>query len=138
MKADDPRAAPLQHHMEYLLELGEVHATRVVATLVDGVQGHANREDTVDMVYLPISMGFCSCGYKLYMNLLGFWTRCKPDGRIVVDGIEDKGFVDGTDVWTILQQLEEELLSLNLSVLLCIFKLPQVLCQSHGQRSFGR
>jgi len=24
MKADDPRAAPLQHHMEYLLELGRV------------------------------------------------------------------------------------------------------------------
>ena len=43
MKADDPRSAPLKFHLDYLLELGEVRATRVVATLSDGgVQGHAN------------------------------------------------------------------------------------------------
>ena len=57
MKAD--QSALLKHHLDYLLELGKVRATRVVATLSDGgVQGHANRKDTVDMVYLPISMGF--------------------------------------------------------------------------------
>jgi hypothetical protein len=51
MKADDPRSAPLKYHVDNLLELGEVQATRVVATLSDGgVQGHANRDDTVDMV----------------------------------------------------------------------------------------
>jgi hypothetical protein len=87
MKANDPRAAPLQHHMEYLLELGEVRATRVVATLVDGIQGRANREDTVDNVYLPMSMGYRNC-YNRYMNSLGFKTRCKANGELVVDGIE--------------------------------------------------
>jgi hypothetical protein len=87
MKADDPCAAPLQHHMEYLLELGEVRATHVVATLVDGVQGHENREDTVDNVYLPMSMGYRNC-YKRYMNLIGFKIRCNPKGVIIVDGIE--------------------------------------------------
>ncbi len=47
MKADDPRSAPLKHHSDYLLEVGEVQATRVVATLSDGgVQGHANCKDT--------------------------------------------------------------------------------------------
>jgi hypothetical protein len=57
MKADDPRSAPLKYHLDYLFELGKVRATRatrVVATLSDGgVQGHANRDNTVDMVYLP-------------------------------------------------------------------------------------
>ena len=57
-KNNDPRVAPLKFHLDYLLSLGEVCATRVVATLVDGIQGHANRDDTVDIVYLPISMGF--------------------------------------------------------------------------------
>ncbi len=85
MKADDPRAAPLQHHMEYLLELGEVRATRVVATLVDGIQGHANQEDTVDNVYLPMSMGYRNC-YNQYMNSVGFKTRCKANGAMAVDG----------------------------------------------------
>ncbi len=55
MKVDDPHTTPLQQHMEYLLKLGEVRATQVVAT-VGGIQGRANQEDTVDMIYLPISM----------------------------------------------------------------------------------
>jgi hypothetical protein len=51
MKADDPQSAPLKYHVDNLLELGEVRATKVVATLSDGgVQGHANRDDMVDMV----------------------------------------------------------------------------------------
>jgi len=87
MKAD--QSALLKHHLDYLLELGEVRATRVVATLSDGgVQGHANRKDTVDMVYLPISMGFRNC-YKRYMHSLGYKIRCKPDGALIVDGIVD-------------------------------------------------
>ena len=40
IKCDDLRMQALTHHYEYLLNLGEVRATRVVATLVDGVQGH--------------------------------------------------------------------------------------------------
>jgi len=37
IKHDDPWMQALTHHYEYLLNLGEVRATRVVATLVDGV-----------------------------------------------------------------------------------------------------
>ena len=91
MKVDDPRSAPLKYHLDYLLELGKVRATRVVATLSDdgGVQGHANRDDMVDMVYLPISMGYRNC-YKRYMHSLGYKIRCKPDGaKYIVDGIVD-------------------------------------------------
>jgi len=58
MKADDPWSAPLKYHLDYLFELGKVRTTKVVATLSDGgVQGHSNREEKVDMVYLPISVG---------------------------------------------------------------------------------
>ena len=72
MKADDPQSAPLKYHVDDLLELGEVRATKVVATLSDGgVQGHANRDDRVDMVYLPISMGYQNC-YKRYMHSRGY------------------------------------------------------------------
>jgi hypothetical protein len=58
LKADNPQSISLHHHLDYLLNLGEVRATRVVATFVDGMHGHANRDDTIDMVYLPISMGY--------------------------------------------------------------------------------
>ena len=97
MKVDDPRLAPLLMHLDYLLNLGEVCATRVVTTLVDGIQGHANREDTIDQAYLPISMGYRSC-YKRYMLSLGLHTRCAPDGAIIVDGVDigtpsDHGYV---------------------------------------------
>ena len=91
MKADDPRSTPLKYHLDYLLELGEVRATRVVATWGSdgGVQGHANRDNTVDMVYLPISMGYRNC-YKRYMHSLGYKIRCKPDeAKYIVDGIID-------------------------------------------------
>jgi hypothetical protein len=81
---DDERGKTLTEHFEYLLELGEVRATRVIATLVDGVQGHANRDDTVDMVYLPISMGYRNC-YQRYMSRLGYNVSCKPNGSIVVE-----------------------------------------------------
>ena len=73
--------------MEYLLELGEVQATQVVATLVDGIQGHANQGDIVDMIYLPMKMGYCSC-YRPCMNSFGFKTRWKPNGGIDVDRLE--------------------------------------------------
>ena len=97
MKENDPRSEPLKHHLEYLLNLGEVRATRVVATLVDGVRGQTNREDTVEMVYLPISMGYRNC-YKRYMSSLGFEVRCKPNGAVYVKGVNegkpvDHGFV---------------------------------------------
>ena len=52
-------ALALKHHFDHLMQLGEVQATQVMAALVDGVQaGQTNCKDTVDMVYLPISMGY--------------------------------------------------------------------------------
>ena len=60
---NEEQAILLKQHFEYLLELGKVYATRVLATLVDGEQGHANRDGTVDMVYLPTLFGFRPC-YK--------------------------------------------------------------------------
>ncbi len=86
---DHGRANVIREHFEYLLELGEVRATRVIATLVDGEQGHTNREDTVDMVYLPLSFGFRPC-YARYMNSLGYNVTCRPNGGIIVEGIDGK------------------------------------------------
>jgi hypothetical protein len=62
-------------HFEYLKNLGEVRATLIVATLVNGMQGHANCGDSLDVTYFPILLGFWSC-YKQYMALLGYvvWT----------------------------------------------------------------
>ena len=54
IKNNDARLPDLMRHFEYLLELGEVRATHVVAPMVDGVAGRANRSEAVDMVYLPI------------------------------------------------------------------------------------
>lgn len=89
VKDDDDRGLALKDHFQYLLNLGKVRATRVIATLVDGVQGHANRQDTVDMVYLPISMGYRNCS-RQYMARLGYNVSCKPNGAIVVEGIDGK------------------------------------------------
>ena len=86
---DVKRNEPLMHHFEYLLNLGEVRATRVVATLVDGVQGHANREDTVEQTYLPISMGYRSC-YRRYMASIGYKVRTTGVGVAIVEGVEGK------------------------------------------------
>jgi len=86
---DDKRANELKVHFERLLQLGEVRATRVIATFVDGEQGHANREDTVDMAYLPTSFGFRPC-YRRYMENAGYSVTCRPNGGVVVEGINGK------------------------------------------------
>ena len=44
---------PLMRHFQYLLELGEVRATRTVTTLVDGMAGRANHDDDADATFLP-------------------------------------------------------------------------------------
>ena len=93
--ADEKRTKALKDHFDTLLCLGEVRATRVIATLVDGEKGHANREDTTDMVYLPVSFGFCPC-YKRYMEALGYDVSCRPNGGIIVRGVDGKG-VDSTE-----------------------------------------
>jgi hypothetical protein len=96
MRDDDPRLPALKNSLDYLLGLGEVRATRAVATLVDGASGHANRNDTVDNVYLPISMGYRSC-YKRYMASIGHDVSCQPNGAVRVEGKlgkpSDNGYV---------------------------------------------
>jgi hypothetical protein len=44
IEKNDQKYDPLMRHLEYLKNLGEVRATGVLATLVDGMQGHANRD----------------------------------------------------------------------------------------------
>ena len=43
---DDPRMIHLRDHFDYLHKFGEVKATKVIATVVDGARGLANRQDT--------------------------------------------------------------------------------------------
>jgi hypothetical protein len=57
IRRNDARLALLKAHFQYMMNLGEVRATRVAATLVDGVAGHSNHDNAEDMVYLPISIG---------------------------------------------------------------------------------
>jgi hypothetical protein len=76
-------------HFEYLKNLGEVQATKVVDTLVNGMQGHANRDDSLDVTYLLISMGYWSC-YKRYMALLGYVVRTTAMGAYIVTGEDGK------------------------------------------------
>ena len=56
-----------------------------MATPVDGIQGQTNRKDTVEMVYLPIIMGYQNC-CKQYMASLDRHVRCKPDVAVIVEG----------------------------------------------------
>jgi hypothetical protein len=58
LKLNESKYEPLMMHFEYLSNLGEVRAMRVVATLVDGMVGHANCNNVQDVTYLPISMGY--------------------------------------------------------------------------------
>ncbi len=83
IKKNDQKYEPLMRHFEYLKNLGEVRATRVVAKLVDGMQGHANCHDSVNMTYLPISMGYWSC-YKRCMALLGYAVLTTEMGAFIV------------------------------------------------------
>ena len=60
---DDIWLPLLKKHFEYLLQCGEVRATRMMASFVDGVylgqinDGGVNNDKLVDVVYLPISWG---------------------------------------------------------------------------------
>ncbi len=85
------------HHFEYLKNLGEVRATRIVSTLVDGMIQVHNREDkkaAAEVTYLPISMGYRQC-YRRYMASLGCtaetdsagaWTITRDDGGPIDSG----------------------------------------------------
>ncbi len=89
IKKNDRKYEPLLRHFEYLKNLGEVQATQVVATLVDGMQGHANRDNSLDVTYLPISMGYRSC-YKWYMASLGYVVQMTAMGAYIVTGEDGK------------------------------------------------
>jgi hypothetical protein len=89
IEKDDQKYEPLMRHFEYLKNLGEVRVTRVVATLVNGMQGHANRDKSPDMTYLPISLGYWSC-YKQYMALLGYVVWTTAMGAFIVMGGDGK------------------------------------------------
>jgi hypothetical protein len=93
VEKNERKYQPLLHHFEYLKNLGEVRATRVVSTLVDGMGGHANRDNNIDVTYLPISMGYRSC-YKRYMKALGYDVRTTPMGGFVVTADDEGQEVD--------------------------------------------
>ena len=51
--------------------------------------GLSNRKESVENVYLPISMGYCNC-YKHYMTMLGYEVCCKVIGAMMVVGQNGK------------------------------------------------
>jgi predicted small metal-binding protein len=89
---DNRKLEPLVSHFEYLMNLGKVRATRVVSTLVDGMGSHNNRDASLDVTYLPISMGYRSC-YKRYMSSLGYITETTATGAFKIRK-EDGSAVD--------------------------------------------
>jgi len=94
VEKNERKYQPLLHHFEYYLKnLGEVRAMRVVATLVDGMGGHANRDNNIDVTYLPISMGCRPC-YKRYMKALGYDVRTTAMGGFVVTADDEGQEVD--------------------------------------------
>jgi hypothetical protein len=89
IEKNDRKYEPLLWHFEYLKNLGEVRATQVVPTLVNGMQGHANHDNSLDVTYLPLSMGYRSC-YKRYMASLGYVVRMTAMGAYIVMGEDGK------------------------------------------------
>ena len=75
-------------HFKYLLKLGEVRATHVMAPmLVDRVTGCENQSEVVSMAYLPILMGFRYC-YMRYMA--GFECKVRSNAKVatIIKGVE--------------------------------------------------
>ena len=66
---------PLMRHLQYLTNLGEVRATRVVSHMVEGMEERTNHGLDDDAIYLPRYMTIRSC-YKWHMNMLRYnaWT----------------------------------------------------------------
>jgi ribosome-binding protein aMBF1 (putative translation factor) len=96
VEKNERKYQPILHHFEYLKNLGEVRATRVVAMLVDGMGGHANRDANIEVIYLLISMGYRSC-YKRYMKALGYNVRTTATGGLVVTADDEGKEVDPDD-----------------------------------------
>jgi hypothetical protein len=66
--------------------MGWVTMQIVMTTLMGD---HANRDDNIDVTYLPISMGYRSC-YKQYMKALGYDVRTTAMGGLVVTAEKEK------------------------------------------------
>ncbi len=85
IKHDDPQMIHLRNHFDYLHKLGEVRATEVIVTVVDGARVVANRQDTDGNIYLPISMGYHNCCYR-YMESLGYKVTVGRNGTLKAEG----------------------------------------------------
>ncbi len=85
IKMNNQKCEPLMRHFECLKNPGEVRATQVDATLVDGMQGHANCNDSLDVTYLPLLLGYWTC-YKQYMASLGYIVQTTEMGAFIVRG----------------------------------------------------
>jgi len=60
---NDRKMGPLLRHLEYLMELGDkVRATRVVTTLVKGMEARINRDNDDDKRYLPMVTAIVTSG----------------------------------------------------------------------------
>ena len=57
-------------HFHELSKIGEVRATKVVTTHVDGAVGTVNRNNNKEDIYLPTSDGYRPCYYR-YLKSLG-------------------------------------------------------------------
>ena len=73
----------LMDHFHELTKLGEVRATRVVATLVDGANGSGNRNNNEEDIYLPTSDGYRPCYYR-YLKSLGYSAKPNASGTVAV------------------------------------------------------
>jgi hypothetical protein len=56
------------------------------------MQGHANCDNSLDMTYLPILLGYWSC-YKRYMATLGYVVQMTAMGAFILM-VEDSKVVD--------------------------------------------
>ena len=83
IELDEQKLVPLIRHFEHMTKLGEVRATRCVATLVDGMHGHTNRDDDDEAIYLPGYMGYRN-GYSRYMATLGYNVQSTATGALIV------------------------------------------------------
>jgi hypothetical protein len=86
---------PLMTHLQYLTNLGEVRATRVVSHMVEGMEERTNRDVDDDVIYLPRYMTFRSC-YKWYMNMLGYNARTTGSGVTIIEHDDGKD-IDADD-----------------------------------------
>jgi hypothetical protein len=72
----------------------EVRATRVVTTLVKGMEALVNRGNDDNERYLPMSMGYRNC-YKRYLASLGYTNvRSTASGAFILGEREDGEAVD--------------------------------------------